>query len=94
MWHFADGTIHEEPIVYGRDLRDWWMPNSERPVDLERGRIAWIGDTPRVTGTGARIRLYLTTCANPRPEVEVSHLDFVSKMTQAAPFLIAMTVEP
>jgi len=94
VWHFADGTIHEEPIVYGRDLRDWWMPNRERPVDLERGRIAWIGDTPRATGAGARIRLYLTTYANPRPEVEVSHLDFVSKMTQVAPFLVAMTVEP
>ena len=94
VWHFADGTIHKQPIVYGRDLRDWWMPNSERPVDLERGRIAWTGDTPLATKSDARVRLYLTSYLNPRPELEVSHIDFVSKMTQAAPFLVAMTVEP
>jgi hypothetical protein len=94
IWHFADGTTHEEPILYDRDLRDWWMPGDERPVDLERGRVAWIGDTPRAAGVGARVRLYLTTYANPYPGLEVSHIDFVSKMTQAAPFLVAITVEP
>jgi hypothetical protein len=70
------------------------MTSTERPADLERGRIAWIGDTPRAAESGARVRLYLTTYTNPRPKLEVSHLDFVSKVVQAAPFLVAMTVEP
>jgi eukaryotic-like serine/threonine-protein kinase len=94
VWHFTDGTTHEEPIIYGRDLGDSFMSNSERPADLERGRIAWVGDTPRAREQNGRVRLYLTAYANPRPELEISHIDFVSKMTQAAPFLVAMTVEP
>ena len=94
VWHFTGAAAYEQPILYGRDLRHWWMPNAERPVELERGRIAWIGDTPLARKFGARVRLYLTTYVNPRPELEVSHLDIVSKMTQAAPFLVAMTVEP
>lgn len=94
IWHFADSTTQEQAIVYGRDLRSWWwLPDQERSTDLERGRLAWVGDAPRAAASGARIRLYLTTYANPRPELEVSHLDFVSKVNQAAPFLVAMTVE-
>lgn len=95
VWHFADGSTHEQAIVYGEDLRTWWwMPQKELPSDLARGRIAWIGDTPRAAQSNARIRLYLTTYDNPHPELEVSHIDFVSKVTPAAPFLVAMTVEP
>ncbi len=94
VWHFEDGTIHEEPIVYGRDLRDWLIPDTEPPAELGRGRIGWIGDSPFAKKSAARMRVYLTTYANPRPDLKVSHIDFVSSMTQAAPFLIAMTVEP
>lgn len=95
VWHFADGTTWEQAITYGQDLRSWWwMPSVERPVDLERGRLAWTGDTPRAAESGARIRLYLTTYPNPHPELEVSHIDLVSKVAYAAPFLVAMTVEP
>ncbi|HEY5911088.1 MAG TPA: protein kinase [Verrucomicrobiae bacterium] len=94
VWHFEDGTTHEEPIIYGCHLRNWWVPDTEPPVDLERGRIAWVGNTPFARKYGARLRVYLTTYANPRPDLKVSHIDFVSKMTQAAPFLIALTTEP
>jgi hypothetical protein len=33
------------------------------------------------------------TWNNPRPEVEISSIDFISYMTESAPFLIAVTVE-
>lgn len=36
----------------------------------------------------------MSTFENPRPEVEVVSVDFVSKNTYFAPFLVAMTVEP
>ncbi|MCZ7635474.1 MAG: hypothetical protein M5U12_05135 [Verrucomicrobia bacterium] len=93
VWHYADGTRHEEPIVYGRDLRYWWLPAGEAPQDLERGRIAWVGDTPLAQKAGARMRLYLTTYDNPYPEREVSHLDFTSRVLPSAPFVVALTVE-
>ena len=39
------------------------------------------------------VGVYRTTYVNPRPELQVMHIDFVSRMTQSAPFLIALTVE-
>jgi hypothetical protein len=39
------------------------------------------------------IRLFKTTWKNPQPDIEAKSIDFVSKMTASAPFLVAMTVE-
>jgi len=36
----------------------------------------------------------MTSCDNPHPEKAVVTVDSVSAMTTAAPFLVAMTVEP
>jgi hypothetical protein len=40
------------------------------------------------------LRLYLTTWTNPRPDVEVTHIDFASAInTPASPFCVALTTE-
>jgi hypothetical protein len=92
--HYADGSQHECPIVYGRHVRDWWTANDRR-TDAAAARIAWEGDdpSPRVNWIPAWLRLYQTFWDNPRPEVEVRHIDFVSALNGSAPFLIAVTVE-
>lgn len=96
VWHFADGSQRETEIVYGRDVRNWCQGgNSPDPQrDCERGQVVWDGDNPVAKAQGATRRLYLTPYDNPQPDLEVTSLDFVSKGTQAAPFLVAMTVEP
>jgi len=38
--------------------------------------------------------LFLTPYQNSRPDLEIVSIDFVSKLTAAAPFLVAMTVDP
>ena len=53
-------------------------------------KVGWTGTTPQ----GVPIQLFISTRKNPRPGVEISSLDYVSKMTQAGPFLVAITVEP
>jgi len=95
VWRYADGRELEQDIVFGRDLRDWWQRQDENvePV-VERGQVVWTGTNPVANRYGATLRLYLTTYDNPRPDVEVTSIDFVSKMTTAAPFLVAMTVQP
>ena len=90
--HYADGQTMDLEMRYGRDLRDW--RDSGPPKSLgERAAVAWIG--PRWAGASGNehVRLFRTTYTNPRPEVDVVHIDFVSRMTQAAPFLVALTVE-
>jgi hypothetical protein len=81
---------HEIPIIYGEDLRSW-LCESDPKRELKRALTAWTG---RTSGLFLRsIRLFKFTWANPRPEEQVVTLDFQSVVSEAAPFLIALTVE-
>jgi hypothetical protein len=89
--HYSDGTVVEIPIVYGEDVRDWWFSVlSKSPT---RGKVAWKGTNDYSSGLNAQIRLYLMTWQNPKPEVQVSHIDFSSNETGAAPFCVAISAE-
>ncbi len=97
MLRYADGTRHELPIQYGRHLKEWWTPAADptkAAQPLENGIVAWTGSNPPARQQGHILRLYLTTYANPRPDLEVTDIDYVSAMTEAAPFLVAVTIEP
>ena len=79
--HYSDGQHCEIPIVYGKDVRDW---QADQAKDLERASTAW---------RGRNQRLLQSTWENPRPQIEITTIDYVSAMTTAAPFLIAITAE-
>ena len=90
---YADGTLHECEIFYGRHVRDWWTYNDLR-TDTDLAQVAWEGPHafPKIHPT--RLRIFHATWENPRPDEKVVSFDFVSKMTTtAAPFLIAVTLE-
>jgi WD40 repeat protein len=92
---YADGTQQEFEIIYGRDLRHWWQGGVGDPVaEVLEAKVAWTGSNPVADRYKASVRLFVRTYENPRPDVEVVSIDFVSKLTAAAPFLVAMTVEP
>ena len=89
---FADGEERSIPIEYGRDVRDVWNWEGSRAVT--RGKVVWTGRPPAAAQERVTMRLYLTTWTNPRPEVEVTHIDFVSACTTAAsPFCVALTAD-
>jgi WD40 repeat protein len=92
--HFADATEHRIPIVYGRDLSDWWAyPNTPEPTKAE---IAWRGANIAAAdfADGVTIRVFSIPWTNPHPEKEIATIDFVSKLTACQPFLVALTLEP
>jgi hypothetical protein len=93
---YSDGTHAELPVVVGRHVRHWWAEVGEpNPfAALPEGTVVWTGSNPSAKDAKATLRLYLTSYENPHPEKEVVSVDFVSAMTTAAPFLVAMTVEP
>jgi WD40 repeat protein len=90
---YADGQTAYLPLVYGRDLRDWWNETPGKNAPALRDIVAWSGENVAATKTGAVLQLYKFTCENPRPAVRIKSIDFVSAMTKCAPFLIAITVE-
>ncbi len=93
VWHYDTGE-EASPILYGRDVREWWWrPENADELASDRSRVVWTGSNPVAREKGYSLRLYLTTIENPKPHELVNSLDYVSAMSESAPFLIAITVE-
>jgi len=86
--HYADGQQWEIPVAFNRDTGAWLL--EEDPVDAAQPLVAW----RHATSGGITLQLYKMSWINPRPGVAIESLDFISRMTQAAPLLVAITAEP
>jgi hypothetical protein len=93
MVQYDDGSQEGVPIVYGEDVRDWWFVEGE--PEPSRGKVVWTGDNALATQIGARLRLYVSSWTNPKPDHTVTRIDYVARKTEtvAAPFCISMSVE-
>jgi hypothetical protein len=89
--HYADKTEETIPIVYGEDVRDWWDWKGRN--ELKRAKVAWRGTNDYSAKNGREIRLFAEAWTNPHPDKTVATIDVVSKKTQCAPFLVALTLE-
>jgi len=81
--HYADGETRRIPLVWGRNIGDSFPGNP--------GTV--LTDAATVLGNETA-QVFKYTANNPLPGVAIDAMDFVSSDTQAAPFLIAMTMEP
>jgi hypothetical protein len=88
---YSDGTRARIPVVYGKDVRNWWYRPRDGPVT--RGKLAWQGSNAAAKSRGAVLRLYRGTWHNPQTGKAVQRLDFTSRWTDSAPFCVAITAE-
>ncbi len=86
--HYEDGQEEVVPQLEGRDIADWWTPNPAAPLVP-----AWRGSNPFSRAKGGALCLFKATWENPRPEVAIRSLDYVSVAKKAAPFVVAITAE-
>lgn len=95
--HFPQGDSVDIPILYGRDLRDWWIAaptqESDPVAQATVAELAWEGPAERLRPGDSRVRLFKRTYDNPAPDREVTRISFVSDVTPTGPFLLGMTVE-
>lgn len=84
--HYDNGEAREIPIVYGEDVLDWWTATDGHSAP----RVAWSGPNA-ANPNGPPKSIYLTVWVNPLPDIAVRSVDYVSAMSDAAPFLIALT---
>jgi hypothetical protein len=92
--HYADKTEERIPIIYGRDVRDWWRDSDA--AEPSRGKVAWSGTNAATGVSGGAdgpIRLFSTEWTNPHPDRRVAAIDMETKDTPCAPFLVALTLE-
>jgi hypothetical protein len=90
--HYADGSSASIPLVYGRDLVDWWqLPG--RKGEPTGAKVAWTGvNEAAELNEGLKIRLFDLAWINPHPEKEITTLDMISADKGCDPFLVAVTV--
>ncbi|HEV3446423.1 MAG TPA: hypothetical protein VG099_17400 [Gemmataceae bacterium] len=90
--NWEDGTSVTIPIVFGKDVRDWWY--YEDTPEPSRSKVAWKGENEYAKSLNAKIRLYLTTWENPKPDKKIASIDYsTTKETPCAPFCVAMSAE-
>jgi RNA polymerase sigma factor (sigma-70 family) len=88
---YTDGTSEQVPLVYGRNIVDWWsFRGKDDPTEAEAG---WTGSND-VThlNPGVKIRLFAITWTNPHPEKEITAFDVLSSGNDCDPFLAAVTL--
>ena len=91
--HYADKSTADVEITYGKDVVDWWAyPDQKAPT---KGKVAWEGENEASKGFDAKIKLYLMTWENPKPDKKVESIDFVATNPdqEAAPFCVAISAE-
>ena len=89
--HYEDKSTVTIPVLYGEDVRNWW--NNDNSKQITRGKVAWTGENDAAKERNLKLRLYLTTWKNPKPDKKVVCMDYLSKKTEAAPFCVAMTLQ-
>ncbi len=92
--HYADGTREMIPIVYGKNVVDWWHFPTQKN-DPSDAQIAWKGANPRVEQNkeNVELRLFAFDWTNPHPEKEIARMDAVSATAKSDPYLVAVTLE-
>jgi hypothetical protein len=83
---YAEGGTAEIPVVYGHDVSVW---NEAVEPGTIGPKVAWKGRN----NSSLNVQLFLTTWENPRADKKVEGIDLVSAMKEAAPFVVAITVE-
>jgi hypothetical protein len=86
--HYSNGQSRKVPIIFGVDLRDW-RPQHDPGAQGNGPIAAWRAQDD----AGRDVVLFATAWTNPLPDVQISSIDVVSTMTNAAPFLVAVTAE-
>jgi len=89
--HYRSGAQVEIPILYGRDVKEWWYD----PLSPDHGpaKVVWEGENLASLGWDRKIRLFHTTWTNPWRDQPIDSLTLVSAMAETAPFVLAITLE-
>jgi hypothetical protein len=91
--NYEDKSVETIPIVYGKDVRDWWFKEDEK--EPSRSKVVWKGENNLAKKYECGLRLYATTWENPKPDKKIVSIDYIGRKdkTVAAPFCVAMTLQ-
>ena len=99
--HCADGSTNTIDLIAGQTVFDCWNVLFKTGIDpvYEHAspgtEIAWWGSNSLIEklDPDETLVLFKSVFQNPRPDLAVTSMDYVSTMTETGPFLAGLTVE-
>jgi len=99
--HYADGSTNAIDLIAGQTVFDCWNVLFKTGVEpffknaSPGTEIAWWGSNSIIErlNPDESLVLFKSVFLNPRPDVAVTSVDYVSTMTETGPFLAGLTVE-
>jgi hypothetical protein len=99
--HYADGSTNAIDLIAGQTVFDCWNVLFKTGIDpvyknaSPGTEIAWWGSNSLIerVNPDESLVLFKSVFLNPRPDVAVTSVDYISTMTETGPFLAGLTVE-
>jgi len=94
--NYEDEDYEVIPIVYGKDVRDWWGI-WDKFAPTRNSEIAWRGTNKHLKGRREAkdepkpLRLFQSIWINPWPTSKIVSIEYVSTGGTAAPFCVAVS---
>jgi hypothetical protein len=74
---------------------DAQIPQEFELLPPPQTELTWVGTTPYLTknNPSASIHIYRTTFDSPKPDAQITTVDYLSTMFNPGPFLVGLTIE-
>ncbi len=82
------------PLIYGRNVWDWWVPSGGHVTEAPAAAVAWRGENPNARYNQHALALYRLAWAAAEGQSPVSAVSFVSTLRRPAPMLLAVEPRP
>jgi hypothetical protein len=80
------------PLIYGRNVWDWWVPSGGGVTEAPPDRIIWTGTNPHAHDKGKTLALYRLSWAAAPGEAPIVALSLVSHARRPAPLLLDVQI--
>lgn len=96
--HYADNTDETLELLGGVNALKCTAPAAPpnlSMIEAPKTELGWLGSDSYLEGAdpGEALHIYRTTLDNPKPDVIITSLDYVSSMVNPAPFMAGITIE-
>jgi len=91
---YSDHSSSEIEIKLRDHVGDWW--GDEDMIPLNKGsELVWTGLNPQIKKRSPDkvLRVFRSTFENPRPNVSITSMDYVSTMHESTSFMLGLTLD-
>ena len=81
------------PLIYGRNVWDWWTPSSGFIDEAPEENVAWRGSNPNANSTGHNLALYRIAWNAADGEAPATAISIATHVRRPAPMLMSVDVK-